>query len=392
MIRWLLLALSLSLTLKPNLSIASINFLTIADLHYNSQTHSGDGYETDDDFLSVAMNKYSSLTKQVDFILTLGDLPAHIHGFSPLREEYEKKIFQALYQANTAHKPLFYITGNNDALQGNYQPFNYKGKSPLNLATDWQGACAYCRGLMVDGSHLRQGGYYTSHVINNNKAILLIALNSVQFTSRPIFQPAYLNQQRDALAQLNWFAAQLAKAQAQQVIIAMHIPPGNDFLGQPYWQAEYQQEFIKILQKYYHRFKQITLITAHSHMDEIRKIHLFPQRNIYAFSCPSLSQDHYNYAAMKIFHLNDQLLLADFTTYLTRSIITWEDETYRAIRGKESIFPICKGQHLTQCLNNYKPQAACQRLEEGFFYGVKSDRVAKDACKYFYAVNELEMS
>ena len=95
-------------------------------------------------------------------------------------------------------KPMFYITGNNDSLAGNYQPFELEGKSPLNFAQDWTGACVHCKGLIIDGTHMHHSGYYSSYVMPHNKDIILIALNSTQWVQTPMLAARYPNQDKDA--------------------------------------------------------------------------------------------------------------------------------------------------------------------------------------------------
>ena len=113
---------------------ADVSFLSISDIHYGSENTPGDGHDTDPLLLASALNKFSHLTQEVDFIITLGDFPTHHWLNSPKIADYIRTVFHDLYQADSAAKPLFYITGNNDSLQGDYQPFSLNGKSPVSLA------------------------------------------------------------------------------------------------------------------------------------------------------------------------------------------------------------------------------------------------------------------
>jgi hypothetical protein len=73
---------------------ADIRFLTIADIHYGNKNIPGDGHDTGNILLTVAMNKFSQLANQVDFILALGDFPAHQLIHSSKKVDYIKTVFR----------------------------------------------------------------------------------------------------------------------------------------------------------------------------------------------------------------------------------------------------------------------------------------------------------
>lgn len=364
----------------------AVHFLTIADIHYGAKNTPGDGHDTSPQLLTLAMKKYAQLSSQVDFIIVLGDMPTHLLGYAPIKAEYEKTVFHALYQADQSKKPLFYVPGNNDALRGNYQPFNAAGQTPLDWASDWDGACAFCEGLRLDDRAMVSDGYYSSYVIPGNQDIMLIVLNSTPFARIPFFVPSYPHQQEAADRELHWLKEQLSTHKARQLLIAMHIPPGNNAQGSPLWHKAYQDTFIHLLQEYRSRYGQISLLTSHTHMDEIRKITL-PQATIYAYSTPSISRDHHNFPGMKRFSLNDQAAIVDFTTYYTRSSTHWDNDHYDALQGKDAIFPHCVSDSLAACLDSLSQDAVCKRLDVGHFYGVKHDAVPAQGCAVIYQVN-----
>ena len=366
---------------------ADVRFLTISDIHYGSDNTSGEGRDTGNILFSSALNKFSKLTKHVDFILTLGDFPTHMLRSSPRKADYIRTVFHGLYNADTAAKPMFYISGNNDSLQGNYQPFSWNNQSPLTLATDWQGACVHCEGLLLDKSHMTTKGYYSSYVMPNNKDIILIALNTTQFNKNSIFVPTYPNQDKDALEQLAWLENQLKKYHAKQLLIAMHIPPGTDYKSHRIWHEAYLKRFIYLLNLFNSHYEQITLLTAHTHMDEIRQIHLDNDKNIYAFATPSVSQKHYNNPGIKLFDLDKNMKLKDYTTYYTTREDTWEDKHYTAVGKLDSVFPQCHSSSLEQCLATLSKEDVCKRFEEGLFYGVKNPHVDNTACERTYTIN-----
>lgn len=367
--------------------IAAPRFLTVSDIHYGSDNSSLDGQDTGKEFLAIALNRIKELTNNVDFILYLGDLPTHSIFVTAKKAAYEKTLFAGLYKADQNLKPMFYITGNNDSLGGNYQPFAQDGKSPLNLASDWTGACAHCEGLIIEDSHMRKDGYYSSYVIPDNKEIILLALNTVQFTKIPFYMPQYPNQQQDAYTQLFWLEQQLKTHQAKQLLIAMHVPPGTAYNGALFWHPAYLSRFIQLLDKYHQRYGQITLLSSHTHMDEFRKIQLSDGTNIYNYSTPSVSRVHHNNPGLKVFSLDHQFKIHDFITYYTTDSNDWGTDNYHAIGTADAVFPNCKKIDLAQCLNSMTKEQVCDSMESGLFYGVKSPRIKNQECVKTYLVN-----
>lgn len=364
-----------------------LRFLTITDIHYGSDNVALDGHDTGDEFLAVVMKQFNKLSHQVDFIINLGDLPTHLFFVTPKKEEYETFLFRRLFANDSAAKPMFYVTGNNDSLAGNYQPFAFEGRSPLSCAVDWTGACAYCDGLLIDDSHMRDKGYYSSYVAADNKEVILIALNSTPFADMPFYVPTYPNQEHDARQQLAWLEQQLKQHKAKQLLIAMHIPPGSNYKGGLLWREDYSQRLIQLLDNYSASYGEITLLTAHTHMDELRKIYLQSNKSIFAYSTPGISRLHHNNPGMKLFSLDEEAAIANYTTYYTSQLADWTDEHYHALGGPNAIFSYCRHNTLAACLGSLSDEQVCRALEEGLFYGVKSDRVFNNVCKITYPIN-----
>jgi UDP-2,3-diacylglucosamine pyrophosphatase LpxH len=365
---------------------ADISFLTISDLHYGSDNKIGDGQDTNDQFLTITLEKFSQLTTNVNFILTLGDFSTHADILTANKELQLETVFHQLFQSDKTKKPMFYITGNNDSLQGNYQAFKWR-ESPLSFAKDWNNACVYCDGLLIDNTHLEDGGYYTSYVIPQNKNIILIALNTVQFAARPWYQPQYPNQEEEAQKQLAWLEEQLKTHTASQLLIAMHIPPGINYKGYSLWVDSFEQQFIQLLKNYQAQYGEITLLAAHNHRDEVRKIKTGVNKAIYAFSTPSISRVYHNYPGMKIFYLDRSFKLKNFTTFYTYEDTAWKNEHYQAIQAENGIFPGCKNLSLAECLDTQDTRSVCKAIEDGLFYGVKSPKVDNSVCNSNYPVN-----
>ncbi|MFT4059394.1 MAG: metallophosphoesterase [Legionella sp.] len=370
---------------------ATTQFLTISDIHYGLENTDKDGQDTGPEFLKITWNKLNELSKNVDFLLFLGDIPSHSFFIDPHLRDYEKTIFQGLYQNDADAKPLFYVPGNNDSLQGNYQPFETEGISPLNYAKDWNGACAHCAGLIIDGSHMYHDGYYSSYVLPQSKDIMLIALNATQWTRIPwlkrTFFSKYRNQEKDARAQFEWLEQQLKNHSAKQLLIAVHEPPGLTYLGEPMWYPQYTRQFIALLSKYHKLYGQISVLSAHTHMEEFRRLQLTDGSFIYVYSTPGISRNHHNYPGMKVFRVNDTLQFSNFTTYYTSNLHTWNNEHYQALGVSNAIFPDCQHKTLAQCLDGLNVNQVCEDLDRGAFYGVKSPRVKNTACRKTYPVN-----
>lgn len=374
----LLLLFILSFLCCINPSFSGPQFLILSDIHYGDYNEAKDGEDTGPAFFKIALAKMEQLSKQVDFILNLGDLPTHMLFFTSKKSAYEQTVFHALYEADSAKKPMFYIPGNNDSLSGNYQAFEINGESPLTYAKDWDGACVYCSELIIDKTPMYQGGYYSSYVMANNKEIILIALNSVLFVNSA--------HEEEAQAELVWLEQQLSKHSAKQLLIAMHIPPGANYKKQAFWQTTILKRFIEILERYSSAYGEITLLSGHSHMDELRKLKLKNGLSLYGYSTPGISRNHYNNPGMKLISLNNKMAVSNYTTYYTTSFTSWDKEQYQALGGAVAIFPNCHTDSLKTCLNNLSAKDVCNALENGLFLGVKSDRVPPNVCQYTYLI------
>lgn len=369
------------------ISHADVRFLTISDFHYGALYSTKAAYDTDDLLLNLTLRKYEQLTRNVDFIITLGDFPVHSFGYDKNKVNYLNTVFHGLYALNTSKKPIFYITGNNDSLRGNYQPYSWNHKSAISVAADWKDACVFCEGLVVDKSHMFDGGYYSSYVIPNNKNIFLIALNSVQFANTPVYIPGYPHQTKDAIIQLQWFENQIKAHKSKQLIIAMHIPPGYSYLNQKLWKEQYLKAFLDILKQNHSQYEKVSLLTAHTHMDDIRKIELKKSTNIYAYATPGISRLHHNYPGMKIFTLNNNWQIKNYTTYYTTTRYKWGNEHYQAI-NPNGVFPQClSSTNLVNCLDSLSDEMICQNLNKDLFYGVKGPQVNYNVCKYTFTIN-----
>jgi hypothetical protein len=370
--------------------LAASSFLTLSDTHYGVNNTSGNGQDTNETLWLSTLTKFKQLTASVDFIIILGDLPSHFTYTADEKNNYEAQVFHDLFKANITKKPIFYVAGNNDSLAGNYLAFSQNGKSPLDNAHDWNGACAYCDGLLIDDTNMHSEGYYSTYVSKANKEIILIVLNATQFANPPFWVPKayYPERENDAARQLNWLDQQLNHHHARQFLIAVHEELGVDYRNQPVWNTVSLQRFINILNSVQRENQQISLLTAHSHYDELRKITLDTGKHVFSYATPSISRSHYNNPGMKVFNLTDDFYIKNFTTFYTVDENQWNDDYYHAISSSDdSIFPFCNGMHLTQCLESLNDEQVCERMENLHIYGVKNPEVNYENCLNSYAIN-----
>ncbi len=363
----------------------ALHFLSIADIHYGPDNRPGDGHDTGDESWGAALKKFRQLSAQAEFIMVLGDLPTHTNWFSNNKAANEEKIFHDLY-LNAVNTPIFYVPGNNDSLKGNYQPFSYEGHSPLDLAKDWQGACAYCDDLIVDGQFMSSGGYYAASPFKNNKdKALLVVLNSTQFTKIPLILPPYFNQNEDAQTQLDWLENLLQTFAGQQIYIAMHVEPGNDFHGNEIWHRDNLERFMAIIDNL-PASTELSIFSAHSHYDEIRRMQTPQGRSVMIYGTPSISRDHHNNSGMKLFSVDDALNISNFTTFYTDQLSTWDEQSYQGQGGEQAIFS-CTQSILDTCLKSLSIQDACAAMSAGNMYGVKNPRFSELNCSLMYLVS-----
>jgi hypothetical protein len=210
-------------------------------------------------------------------------------------------------------------------------------------------------------------------VIPNNRNIILIALNANQFVNPVFLAPRYPNQDQQAKIQLAWLEQQLRQHHAQQLLIAMHEEPGLDSNNNAVWRSSYLTTFINLLNRYHTNYQQLSLLPGHSHYDELRKIVLTDKTAIYSYSTPAISRNHYTNPAMKIFYLDKQQKLVDFTTYYTTDEQHWQNEQYHALLSTgDTIFPNCGTYNLPHCLDLLTNEEVCEKMTKHYIFTVKN--------------------
>jgi len=316
-----------------------INFLVIADIHFNPFTSCGISkvcplikllrnapasqwseilakYDVKPPQLredtnyplltsSLAAAKEAANTNHVQFVLLLGDYLGHEYyakynhysedkSFSGF-QSFTRKTMEFLgYQISAAFPAnnVYFVIGNNDSYQGDY--FTYvNGQFFNDVAKMWSGLIKNPSNRSAMQKQFPYAGYY-SVVLPYPGSIRLIALNSIVFS--------YKAKGRDidklAQEQLNWLHKELetAKVNHESVFIAMHIPEGIDVYATlrtrlfrlfTLWKPSYIQRFQKEINSY---ASEITGIFAgHLHADMFRILttadyHEIPMINVASIS------------------------------------------------------------------------------------------------------------
>ena len=306
------------------------NFLVITDIHLNLNakqrmelypkkfSHKNDLDQQT--FIELIKATHNGIQKNIivkpNFILILGDINTHkrINNSPDSNEAY---VFKKLQQ-EFSNTPLIYVYGNNDSPQRNYGRFTWRKQSPYTTATDkanWKNGflntgklCKADTGYPCISSQNLQHGYFSALIMPK---LRLISLNSVLFSiNNKFISPAR--------HELNWLEQQLQTAALsnEQVIIAMHIPPGyNIYDKSPLWRSKDLARFKRIITK--QQAIIIAMLSSHTHKDEL-KIYTTKQNKIGIFATAALSTSHGNSPSVKTFYLtknHKHWQVDNFTTY-----------------------------------------------------------------------------
>lgn len=325
------------------------SLLLISDIHLDTETPATKPYQDPGmDLWKAFQRKATEVAKQQDvqFILFLGDLPAHYSCIGGCylapgnRFKHNEDISQALAGlhgiASRSGKPLFYLPGNNDAISGNYYSFaDQRGQTPISLA---QASPLFFPAIVpstnttppciVSNPNARLG-YYSAYPVTG---IRLIALNTVMYS--PKYESADSTMQQAAgNEQMTWLAGQLKEAteKNEKVYLAMHIPPGLDYKKNRMWTTvqPWERQLLTLCTRYQSVIAGV--LFGHTHMDEIRRLYDTTGKYVteVAIAAPGLSPNHRTNPAIKTVTFDSQSKeLLDFSTYYTRSYTSWGDDAY----------------------------------------------------------------
>ena len=341
------------------------NFLVITDIHLNlnsqhrmelypkSSTHKNDlDRQTFQKLLKATQSSIQkNLISKPNFILILGDINAH-RTTNKTRVANEAYVFNKLNQ-EFANTPIIYVTGNNDSPQRNYGRFTWHKQSPYTIATtkaNWKNGflntgklCKSSQEYPCITSQDSRNGYFSTLIMPK---LLLIGLNSTLFA----VENKFIHSAKD---ELNWLDQQLqtAKDNNEQVIIAMHIPPGyNIYDNSIFWRKKALQRFNNIIANSQNVI--IGMLSSHTHNDEL-KIYTNKQSKIGIYATASLSTSHCNAPSVKSFYLaktNKRWHINNFITY--KFNLTNEQLTLQKLYDFKTEYCPKDTKDINLCLNN----------------------------------------
>lgn len=294
-------------------------FLSATDLHLNpllttvmplapNDEHSGTDMDlTTYQHVTSMLNSFIKLRK-VDSLLLLGDLVGH--GLSSrMRINTTKTIIKNLA---TLSVPSYFVFGNNDSPQGNYQPYQGKKGSTYQLTKSvlptvksgfsTSDTLNFCNNSNTFPCIAKEETTIGAFTVKLKKTLWLISVNSVLMDGD---YPG--NFQDDADYMLQWLEQQLIESSqaGAQLILAMHVPPVKNLHSKVYhWRDKtslepiYQNKFLLLLEHAITKYhaKILAILSGHTHFDEMHLINI-QNHSIPIIIIPGLSTSHGNAAA-----------------------------------------------------------------------------------------------
>lgn len=320
------------------------NFLVLSDIHLDqaslhameidptksSRENDLDGPTFEKLISTAGKNIKNGVVAQPDFIIVLGDILGHFRISSDYSIKSESSVFSVL-KNSFPHTPIFYVYGNNDSLAADYGPFKDSGsldkyKSPYDVATinggwidGFLSTGIVCKKnennfpcLLSEDNKNNENGYYSAYL---KLGLRLISINSVLFSPKRTGVT-----EQEAIKQLQWLENQLERARTNQesVLIAMHVPPGNNVYDHsPFWMPKEQTAFLKIIESYHDII--MGLLASHTHGEEVKVIRNASGKNIMGvYLTAALSTSHGNAPSVKTFYFyknNKQWLLSNYESF-----------------------------------------------------------------------------
>jgi len=372
--------------------------LFVSDIHLDPQLQQTTDYGHQD----AGMDIWASFLWKVDqlmqapgapeFVIYTGDLPVHGGGACDvmtgsglaLHDTAMSMVLDKLrYLSDRYHVKVFYLPGNNDALNGDYMPFaDASGQTTLSLVAPAGGMYpTECTDAGMISCHPEKG-YYSAYAM---QGLRVIALNTVMYNNTSC---TYNGQQQDCSNQMQWLGQQLQEAaqKKEKCFIAMHIPPGGSYNGMPMWNSNggvWVDSFLALTAQYSSSIAGI--FYGHTHLDEMRLLYAPGADTVteLAVCCPGLSILHKNNPGFKVvtFDRASKELL-DFTTYY--SDIPVAPQAWPNSYTFSQLFGAKAGQTMQQTMTSLPTEAALSRI--GYIYKVRHGSESPSTIANFYTV------
>ena len=288
-----------------------------------------------------------TVAPELDFILFGGDAVGHSLGLSSdgLREIIQQEFDK--FEEKYPNIPKFITLGNNDYTK-NYGDFSTD-------ADDFENIIKVYGKYMTDSEKetFRKGGYYYRDF--PTKSLRLVFMNTVIYTP---WRPENITDPYDQFAWVESLCED-AKTKGLKVALAMHIPPGVSYYDNSQgWKSMYIERLYQLLTKCNIEFS----LAGHTHVDLFMPLLSGDHAHVlnisrhmrlrsvlsdeegalldYTLSAPSVTPQHKNNPAFRIYHVNDGVL-QNYDQYYAdlmlnpQTELTWQKEyTFNDVYGK----------------------------------------------------------
>ena len=312
-----------------------INIMTISDVHLNHEQKNAmeidpirNNYMNDLDlqtFFKLAylikhnIGEERLIQKAPDIVLYLGDAVGHVWNVNRtvLVDENENIVFTTLLDM-FPQTPIISVFGNNDSFEKDYGRFILRGRSPYTVAMKSGFKNGFLStGTLCDSENqfpclFSQNEIHGFFSIKLRKNLLFVGLNTVMLSENSNVSP------KRAMIQMKFLETQFDKAHVKgmSILIAMHIPVGqNVYDGSYFWREPYKDAFLKLIRKYHSRI--IGLLVAHTHNEEFKIVNISEGDLIGQFFTAALSTSHGNSPSMKVYELSDIIDKWTIRNYVT---------------------------------------------------------------------------
>ncbi len=333
--RILIIAILLNIITFGYASDKEYNFLVITDIHLdiNKKTPmviDPAKFNRENELDKNTFNKMINLIKsdigksiaKPNSILMLGDMVRHPEPGenNPIGTVVDNELYiYRSFDEKFANIPVLYTFGNNDNII-HYGNFNIRGLSPYTISknNNFDGFIShtnYCFSDIPKPCLLAENtidGYYIAML---DDKLELINLNSILFSRKYDGTSG----EEKSKEELEFLSNQLKKAKTKgnSVLIATHIPVGNDsYDNKNLWTKEYTEEFIKIIKEY--KDTVIGIVNGHTHVDEVRILPIDENTNIGEYTTTSLTTVITNAPGFKSFTLAEnsgKWTIKDYSAY-----------------------------------------------------------------------------